>query len=203
MAPSGTDFGPTVPGRDRIENTTDPCPRPIPGEDGNVPIVLPNPGVMAGGQAGGSHLQRLVEQKAELDVTIAHGARRRSAAQSIFRDKVVHDRCFEPLVYIHDMVRDGKKVRHTPRVADVFIGTARRVFRPHPGRQADDVVSFSLEQGGRHRAVDAAAHRHCDSLFHAMASTTEDTESNRGSAVWVHSPASALSVVYFPLCTRA
>jgi hypothetical protein len=119
---------------------------------------------MAGDQGVGVEIQGRAQQVAELDGLVAAHAGNGRLAPQIGVGEIVDDRGAEAVLEVDDVVRDADGVGHPPGIVDILAGTAgagppRRlavVVELHG--YADHVVAFLGQQGGGHRAVDAARH---------------------------------------------
>ena len=132
----------------------------------------------------GADLLREVPQLAELQPVVAHHARIRRAAGEVFVGEVVLDPAervlkVQSVKWNVESIGDSSRIRSVGRAAASLLvrlcidngqrdAESRRagllVGRPGPHKQTDDLVPLLLEQDGRCRAVDTAAHRENDSL---------------------------------------
>src|SRR5262249_34891100 len=124
----------------------------------------PRGDVMPGRQHLGAELVRGREQIAELDRLVALDAWHRRLARHIALGEAVDYHFLEAALVVEHVVGNADPLRHRARVIDVLAGAAgalamgRGAVVVELQRDADDVVAFGLEQGGRDRGVDAARH---------------------------------------------
>jgi len=109
---------------------------------------------------------RTFKQQIELDVAIAFDTRIRRLSGDVSAHEGFHHVAFELLGVVEYVVIDTEHLRHAPSVVDVSDRAAARVRDAAPQFQggADDLVPLVDEQSGRHRRVNATAHRYKD--FH-------------------------------------
>ena len=120
--------------------------------------------IVPGGERLGVELLRRGQQLAELDLLVAGDTRNRRLAGNVAVGEGLHDRRLEALLVVEDVVGDAELVGHPARVVNVLAGAAGPA-PPHGlavvvelQGDADDVVPLLLEQGSRHRRIDAAGH---------------------------------------------
>ena len=115
------------------------------------------------------------EERAELDVAIAHGARHGRATRLVLSREVVDHRAFEFGLAIEEIVGNAEPARDLPRIVHrggraAASETLRRVRRllPRPDAQCDayHVETLLDEERGGDRRVDAAGETYDDALSH-------------------------------------
>ena len=124
--------------------------------------------IMAGGERGSAKLARGREQIAKLDRAVALDAGHRRLARGVAVGEIVDHRFTKPALVVQHVVRDADPLGDVAGVVDVLAGAARApavgggaVIVKLQGN-ADDVVTFGLQQRSRHRGVHAARHRDDD-----------------------------------------
>jgi len=124
--------------------------------------------IMPGRERGRAKVPRRVEQIVELDRLVAGDAGHRRLARDVGLGEAVDHRLLEARFVVEHVVRNADMRRDRTRIMHVAAGAARSlaVYRGavivELQRHADDVVALLLEEGRRHRRVDAARHRDDD-----------------------------------------
>ncbi len=127
---------------------------------------------MAGGQPLCADLARHAQQRLELHIRVAVGARDGRAPGEILIDEGAHHARFKLLLEVHHVVRKIQVLRHALSIVDVVERAAAMLRRPvalQLGQtplvpelhgQPDDGMPLLLQQGRDGRGVDTAAHGH-------------------------------------------
>ena len=126
-----------------------------------VTVAL-DPCVVPRRHAGGAEALGAVEERGELQVAVAVGARHRRAARGVLADEVRDDGVLELALEVQDVVRDADRLRHAARIVEVVeraaaaesLPVAPLVVELHG--QADHLVTLLGEQGRGDRGVYAA-----------------------------------------------
>ena len=128
--------------------------------------VRQNARVVPGADGVEAEVERLLQQRGELDPLVAAHARVGSAAGRVLGDEVVHDVELEALGEVPDVVRDADDVRcalRIHRVLDRATAAAAGAQGAGHARQrqmhTDHVVTGLDGTRRRHRGVDSPAHR--------------------------------------------
>jgi len=127
----------------------------------------PQARVVARGDAVGAERQRMVEERAELDLAVAEDVRvRRAPGLVVAQEQREHALAVfggevDRLEIDADDVRDRGRVDQVLAGRAVFVGI---VLLPVLHEEADDLVALLLQQPRRDRRVDAARHADDDSL---------------------------------------
>ena len=120
--------------------------------------------VVAGRQHLRAEVARGAEQVGELDRAVALDARHRRLARRIAFGEAVDHGFLEARLVVEHVMRDADPLRDRARVMDVAPGAAGALAMRRGAvvvklqGDADDVIALGLEQGGRHRGIDAAGH---------------------------------------------
>ena len=123
---------------------------------------------MPGRQHLGAQLSRGDQQVVELDRHIAFDARHRRLAVNVTFRKAIDDRFLEAAFIVEHVVRDADALGNAARVVDVLpcatcaLAMDRGAMVVKLQRHPNHVIALRLEQGGRHRRVDAAGHGNDD-----------------------------------------
>ncbi len=124
--------------------------------------------IVPGGERGGAELAGGRKQIAKLDRAVALDAGHRRLARCIAVGKIVDHRLAKAVLVIQHVMRDADPLGDVAGVVDVLPGAAGalavsgRAMIVELQGDADDVVTFGLQQRSRHRRVDAAGHRDDD-----------------------------------------
>src|SRR5262249_43462638 len=120
--------------------------------------------IVTGREHIGAQLTRRDQQVVELDRHVALDARNRRLPMDITLRKTVDHGLLKARLVIEDVVRNADALRDTAGVVDILT-RATGAFAMHScamvvelQRHADHVVALRLEQGCRHRRVDATGH---------------------------------------------
>ena len=108
---------------------------------------------MAGGDKIRPDLVRHRKQRAELNQRIAADTRIRRSALEVFRHEILDDLPFKDFSTVADLVCDAKLIGNAARFLCGAIRTG-----VHPQRHAMHIAALLTKYGGRHGAVDPAAH---------------------------------------------
>jgi hypothetical protein len=130
--------------------------------------VLPNLGVVAGGDKVAAQLVGTAQQSIPFDVGVAKHAGVRGAASEVFGGEVVDDEIPEFFPNINDVVRKTQAHGNVAGIVDAIeraaagflFGAAGRGVVPGFHRHADDFVAGFVQQHRGYRRVDAATHGH-------------------------------------------
>ena len=121
-------------------------------------LVLPDPGIMSGGQGVSAVVQGPVQQGAELDAPVAVHAGIGGASRCIFTDETVHDLPLKQLPQIQNRVGDAQSISHAAGVGDVLLLGIRRTGAAQAQSDAEYLISLLAQQQRCSGAVHAAAH---------------------------------------------
>src|SRR5215831_3249644 len=119
---------------------------------------------MAGREHLGAELACGRQEIAELDRLVALDARHGRLARHIAFGEAVDDRFLEAALVVEHVMGNPDPLRDRARVIDVLPGAAsalavaRSTVVVELQRHADDIEALGLEQGRRHRGIDAAGH---------------------------------------------
>jgi hypothetical protein len=112
----------------------------------------------------GAKLARRDQQVVKLDRHIALDARNRRLAVDVTLGEAVDHSLLESCLVIENVMRNADALRDAAGIVDVLaratgaLAMHRCAVVVELQRHADHVVAFRLEQGSRHRRVDAAGH---------------------------------------------
>jgi hypothetical protein len=112
----------------------------------------------------GAQFARGRQQVAKLDRAVALDARHRRFAERVAVGKIVDYGFAEAAFIVEHVVRDADPLCDVAGIVDVATGAAgaltmgRGTVVIELQRDPDHVIAFGLEQGGRHRGVDATRH---------------------------------------------
>ena len=135
--------------------------------------------IVSGRKAIRTQLARHAEQVGELGPHVAADAGHRGAPRKIFVGELFDHFLAKGAFVVEDIVRDPQPVGHGARVTNVVAGAAcalaprRRAVIIELERDPDHLRAAGMGEGGDHRAVDPAAHRHHDPARRSRARQTE------------------------------
>ena len=140
---------------------------------------------MAGRDSIGAESVRAIEQRGELQIAVAAGARQRGAPGGVLTHEIRDDVLVKLPLEVDDVVRNANRRGDAAGVVQIVERAAAAERRHAFGlivelhRQADDLVALVREQGGGHRRVDAAGH--CNHYAHLDRNRSRDID---GAEVW-------------------
>jgi len=120
--------------------------------------------IVTGREHVGAKLARRDQQVVELDRHVAFDARNRRLAMNIALGETIDHGFLEAGLVIENVVRNAYALRDGAGIVDVLpratgaFAMRRCAVVVELQRHADHVIAFGLEQGSRHRRVDAAGH---------------------------------------------
>jgi len=120
--------------------------------------------IVPGRQRVGAELARGRQQVAKLDRAVAFDARHRRLAERVAVGKIVDHGFAEAAFIVEHVMRDADALGDVAGIVDVAAGAAgtlamgRRTVVVKLQRDSDHVIAFGLQQGSRHRGVDATRH---------------------------------------------
>ncbi len=138
-----------------------------------------------------AHAFRHFKKLVELDEVVAQRARNRRTPGKILLDERLHHLRLEPLLEVHDVIRNAQMLRHVPRVVHIVErATApgrpvRRKLRQPPlvpelHGEPDYALALALQHSRDNGAVHPARHRHGNrSLMHKQAPTSSTSRHSR------------------------
>ena len=142
--------------------------------------------VMSGRQRAGAELARGRQQIAKLDRAVALDAGHRRLAERVAVGEIVDHGFAEAAFIVEHVMRNADPLGDIAGVVDVAAGAAGalamggRAMIVELQRDADHVVAFGLQQGSRHRGVDAAGHGDHDPCVLRTAFEIQTVEHGRG-----------------------
>ena len=120
--------------------------------------------IMPGRERVRAKLARRRQQVAKLDGTVALDAGHRRFAERVAFGEIVDHGFAEAAFIVEHVMRDADPLGDVAGIVDVAAGAARalavggRAMVVKLQRDPDHVIAFGLQQGSRHRGVDATGH---------------------------------------------
>ena len=122
-------------------------------------LIVVYPGVVSRGQIVVPHLQRTIQQSAELQLPVAVDAGVGRPARAVLRHEFLHDAAGEPLRLIEQVKVHAQPLRRPAGVLSALGGQMRHLRLPAQAEHgaAADIALLPQQRGGG-RAVHAAGH---------------------------------------------
>ena len=136
-------------------------------------IFMAQIGVVARGDELAIQFVGPAQQRVPFDVRVAEHARVGRAAGQVFAGEIINHEVAELIADVKDVVRETELHGHLAGIVDgvqaaaagFLFGTAHRRIIPGFHGHADHLVALLVQQHGRQRTVNAAAHGHQNAPF--------------------------------------